>query len=136
MIPNMPETAGDTPAPQVVFLRHLGAGSFRLQCCATCARPFHFPRTLCPFCGEVDLSWVEMSGRGSVHSTTIVRRKPERGGDYNLCLVDLVEGPRLMSRVEGVAPDGVRIGMAVRARIITENDTPIVVFDPSEESLP
>jgi hypothetical protein len=46
-----------------------------------------------------------------------VRRKPADGGDYNVCLVDLAEGPRMLSRVAGVAPEEVRIGMAVKARI-------------------
>lgn len=129
MITEMPETANPDSAPQGVFLRHLGEGSFRLQHCASCAQPFHFARTICPLCGGTDLSWVEMSGRGTVYSTTTVRRRPERGGDYNICLVDLAEGPRMMARVEGIAPDAVRIGMALRARIVTESDTPIIVFD-------
>jgi len=46
-----------------------------------------------------------------------VRRKPVDGGDTNIVLVDLTEGVRLMSRVAGVAPEQVKIGMAVSARI-------------------
>jgi hypothetical protein len=76
-----------------------------------------YPRVLCPHCGSERLEWVAPSGRGTVYSTTIVRRKPADGGDYNVCLVDLAEGPRMLSRVAGVAPEEVRIGMAVKARI-------------------
>ncbi len=43
------------------------------------------------------------SGKGRVHTTTVVRRKPERGGDYNVCMVELEEGVRMMSRVDGIA---------------------------------
>jgi uncharacterized OB-fold protein len=51
--------------------------------------------------------------RGIVYSTTTVH---DRDGAYNVCLVDLEDGSRVMSTVVGIAPDDVRIGMAVRAR--------------------
>ena len=69
-----------------------------------------------------------------VYSTTVVRRKPEAGGDYNVALVDLKEGVRLMSRVEGVPPEAVRIGMSVRARIASENGQGLLVFAPQQEA--
>jgi uncharacterized OB-fold protein len=66
-----------------------------------------------------------MSGaRGVVYSTTTVHA---REGAYNVCLVDLEDGARVMSTVVGVDPDDVRIGMAVRAR---EEADGRVVFDP------
>ena len=42
-------------------------------------------------------------------------------------MVDLAEGPRMMSRVEGLAPEAVAIGMAVRARIVNEDGKAFVV---------
>ena len=65
-----------------------------------------------------------------VYSTTVMR-KPPQSANYNVALIDLAEGPRMMSRVEGIAPEAVKIGMAVRARIITEDDAPVVVFEPA-----
>jgi uncharacterized OB-fold protein len=62
-----------------------------------------------------------------------VYRKPEQGGDYNVCLVDLQEGVRMMSQVREVAPGRVRIGMRVTARIATVGDAAQVVFEPAEE---
>ncbi|MEP6874803.1 MAG: OB-fold domain-containing protein, partial [Burkholderiales bacterium] len=50
--------------------------------------------------------------------------------DYNVVLVDLDEGVRMMSRVEGLKPEDVRIGMRVQARVRTEGETPLVVFEP------
>jgi uncharacterized OB-fold protein len=44
-------------------------------------------------------------------------------------LIDLAEGPRMMSRVEGMAPEQVRIGMAVRAKVIREGERPVLVFE-------
>ncbi|MEA2191040.1 MAG: uncharacterized protein QOI73_1161 [Solirubrobacteraceae bacterium] len=61
--------------------------------------------------------------RGVVYSTSTVHA---RDGAYNVCLVDLEDGGRMMSTVVGVEPDEVRIGMAVRAR---EDDDGRIVFD-------
>jgi uncharacterized OB-fold protein len=66
-----------------------------------------------------------------VYSTTVIRRRAESGGDYNVALIDLAEGVRLMSRVEGLPPADVKIGMAVRARIVQGKDGPLIVFVPA-----
>ena len=107
-----------TPAgPEKQYFDKLVAGRFEIQKCAGCGKHVFYPRVLCPHCGAERLDWVAPSGRGTVYSTTVVRRKPADGGDYNVCLVDLAEGPRMMSRVGSVPPEQVRIGMAVTARI-------------------
>lgn len=62
--------------------------------------------------------------RGVVYSTTTVH---DREGAYNVCLVDLADGSRVMSTVVGIAPDEVRIGMVVRARPQTGAEA--LVFD-------
>ena len=56
-----------------------------------------------------------------------MRSKPP-AADYNVALVDLEEGPRLLSRIDGVAAADLRIGMPVVARIVRENDAPVLVF--------
>ena len=114
---------------EISYHEFLARGEFRIQRCNGCGRHVFYPRALCPQCGSSNLEWVKASGKGSVHSTTVMRRKPEAGGDYNVCLVDLDEGPRLMSRVEGIAPKDVRIGMPVTARIAKAEEGPYVVFD-------
>jgi uncharacterized OB-fold protein len=103
--------------PEKRYLDVLAQGRFEIQKCGACAQHVFYPRVLCPHCGSDRLGWVAPSGRGTVYSTTVVRRKPADGGDYNVCLVDLAEGVRMMSRVAGVAPQEVKIGMAVKARI-------------------
>lgn len=105
------------PGPEKTYQDKLAQGSFEIQRCAGCGKHVFYPRVLCPHCGAERLDWIVPSGRGTVYSTTVVRRKPADGGDYNVALVDLDEGPRMMSRVIGIAPDAVCIGMAVKARI-------------------
>jgi uncharacterized OB-fold protein len=64
-----------------------------------------------------------------VYAVTTVRRKPSEGGDYNVSLIDLDEGPRLMSRVANLPPDEVKIGQRVGARVLVEEGRGVVVFD-------
>ena len=89
-----------------------------------------YPRVAEPGTGATDLEWVAASGRGTVYSTTVIRQKPPTP-NYNLALIDLAEGPRMMSRIEGIAPEAVKIGMAVKAKVVRENDQPLVVFEPA-----
>ncbi len=103
--------------PEASYNEYLAKGEFHIQRCIGCHGYVFYPRLLCPHCGSAKLEWVRASGAGAIYSTTVMRRKPEAGGDYNVCLVELQEGPRLMSRVEGVPPDKVRIGMKVKARV-------------------
>jgi uncharacterized OB-fold protein len=112
--------------PEKIYQDKLAQGVFEIQRCAGCGKHVFYPRVLCPHCGADRLEWTAPSGRGSVYSTTVVRRKEADGGDYNVALIDLEEGPRLMSRVVTLAPADVRIGMAVKARV---NDG-VVEFTP------
>jgi uncharacterized OB-fold protein len=114
--------------PEQVYRAALTAGSFQIQRCGACDKHVFYPRVICSHCGSPSLSWVTPSGDGTVYSTTVVRRKADAGGDLNVALIDLAEGVRMMSRVEGVRPDLVTIGMAVKAAIIIENAEPLVVF--------
>lgn len=121
------------PGPLQIFEDHLAKGEFRIQQCKDCGRHIFYPRVLCHYCGSTNLKWVEVSGRGIVYSTSVVRRKPEKGGDYNIALIDLEEGPRMLSRVMDVDPEEVNIGMEVSAHVGMINDTPAVVFYNKEQ---
>src|SRR5690606_8035235 len=105
-------------------------GRFMIQHSASSGRHVFYPRSVAPGTGAEDLEWVEASGRGVVYSTTVVRAKPP-AVSYNVALIELEEGPRLMSRVENIDPSVVQIGMPVRARIAREENLAFVVFDPA-----
>jgi hypothetical protein len=77
--------------------------------------------------------WRVSAGRGTVYATTVVR--PRGGEAYNLVLVDLDEGFRMMSRVVGVAPEEVAIGARVRLAWedgADEDAVPVPVFEVAE----
>lgn len=113
--------------PEEDFARFLGEGRFMLLRTASTGRYVFYPRVVEPLTGATDLEWVEASGRGTVYSTTVVRMR-DPGESYNVALIDLAEGPRMMSRVVGIAPEDVRIGMQVQAQIDIVDDAPMVVF--------
>ena len=65
--------------------RGSGPGEFALPLCAACGDKQVFPpRAICPHCGSTDLRWQAASGAGTVHSTTVVRDRPENGADRNI----------------------------------------------------
>lgn len=107
----------------------LDAGRFLIQHCGGCDRHIYYPREVCPHCGSDALQLVPPRGTGTVYATTTVRRKAEAGGDFNVALIDLDEGVRLMSRVESVAPADVAIGQRVQARVAVNSGVGLVVFD-------
>ena len=86
-----------------------------------------YPRWRCLRCrGEV--AWVEASGRGTVYSFTIIRQNFSRAFKhlipYVVALVELEEGPRLMTNVVGCGPEDVTVGMPVQ-----------VTFEPVSEQV-
>ncbi|WP_414656114.1 Zn-ribbon domain-containing OB-fold protein [Ferrovibrio sp.] len=86
-----------------------------------------YPRVAAPGSGVADLEWVAASGLGRIYSITVNRA---RTGSYNIALVELDEGPRLMTRIEGV--ETAPIGTRVKARIAEVNGELTVVFDVVE----
>ncbi|OWT59052.1 Zn-ribbon domain-containing OB-fold protein [Candidimonas nitroreducens] len=126
--------AGGEGGVQRAYFAFLREGKFMIQRCEHCARHVFYPRALCPHCGASEPGWVPAQGGGTVYASSVVRKKPEDGGDYNVALVDLDEGVRMMSRIDGIAPDQVQIGMRVVARIVDAADGSMVVFNPQGDA--
>jgi hypothetical protein len=114
------ERASTEGAPAAVYRRYLEGGELGFQRCQGCGEAVFYPRVICPACGSDALVWETSGGRGTVYSTTAVHRRS--GEPYNVVLVDLDEGFRMMSRVEGIDVEGVAI------------DGPVVVFLLEEEA--
>ncbi len=117
----MVDTPGPLPVPTPEtrpFWEAARRHELVLPRCRACGQLHFYPRAICPHCGAADLEWVPGSGRGRVHTFTIVHRG-QRGfplpPPYVLAIVELEEGPRMMTTLVDVAPDPavVRIGMPV-----------------------
>ena len=117
-------------SPLNTYLAHLEKGELAYQFSPAAGKAVFYPRVLCPFTGSDKLEWRVSTGRGTVYATTVVY--PAEGAPFNVALVDCDEGFRLMSRVEGIAPEQVTIGMRVKFRVHRPGgeEAPIPVFTP------
>ena len=98
-------------SPFGVYLEHLEKGELAYQFSPDANAAVFYPRVICPVTGSDNLQWRLSKGLGTVHATTVVY--PQKGEPYNVALIDVDEGFRMMSRVEDIAPLDVRIGMRV-----------------------
>jgi uncharacterized protein len=121
-----------TQSPFGAYLEHLKRGELAYQVCTDDGSVVFYPRVVAPKSGSPNLEWRVSKGLGTVHATTVVHQKDTP--PYNVALIDLDEGFRMMSRVENIDPMDVKIGMRVKFRAIpaTEKDPPLPVFDPAE----
>jgi uncharacterized protein len=104
--------------------------------CKTCDCLFFYPRSECPRCLHTNLEWVRVSGRGRLHSYTIVYQPANAAfkddAPYIYAVVQLDEGPRLVSNVVQCNPDEVRVDMPLVA--VFDDVTPewtLVKFRPA-----
>jgi uncharacterized OB-fold protein len=101
------------------FFDGLATGELRLQRCDACQLLRYPIASLCPNCLGRGATWETLSGRGIVHSSVVFHQvyNPAFAGEapYNVSIVELAEGPRLMTNVVGIEPSAVRVGQAVTA---------------------
>jgi uncharacterized OB-fold protein len=90
-------------------------GRLLIRNCSACARVHHYPREFCPHCWSEDVSWRPASGRATLYTWSVVHRNdlPPFGErvPYVAAVVDLAEGPRMMTEVVGCEEAALRIGM-------------------------
>jgi uncharacterized OB-fold protein len=115
-------------------------GKLFIKHCNACGQDFFYPRTYCPKCWSIDTEWKEASGRGRIYTFTVVQQNDlppfNDRVPYVVAIVELDEGVRMTSNIEGVAPDDVRCDMRVRVAFREEqrdDDTvSLPVFTPAE----
>ncbi|UNO41419.1 Zn-ribbon domain-containing OB-fold protein [Streptomyces sp. MST-110588] len=103
-----------------------GEGRLLLRRCRAdgCGAAHHYPRELCPYCWSEDVVWEEASGLATLYTWSVVHRNdlPPFAGrlPYVAAVVDLAEGPRMMTEVTDCAEGNLRIGMRLRVHFRTE----------------
>lgn len=120
-------------SPLGTYQAYLQQEQLAYQYSPAAGRAVFFPRMVCPFTGTTNLEWRVSAGLGEVHATTVVY--PREGKPYNVALIELDEGFRMMSRVEDLDPHAVCIGQRVRVKFVVEEGAlaPLPVFVPQEE---
>jgi uncharacterized OB-fold protein len=129
----MTETAKTSPlaeaSPLAVFQAYLAEGKLAYQHDTKTGRAVFYPRVIGPGSGNPDLTWRTSAGKGTVYAVTVISPRGEQ--PYNIALVNMDEGFRLMSRVDGLPAESVQIGMRVRSRVHhpADGQSPYPVFE-------
>lgn len=99
------------------FWAEAGRGLLVLQRCDDCGAVIWYPRFFCPQCGGTNTSWFNASGGGAVYTFTVVRKSRRAGYaeavPYVVAVVELDEGPRILTNLVDCDPEVVRIGQRV-----------------------
>ena len=121
---------GQRPLPQPTpetrhFWEGTRAGELRLQRCVACAHTYFPPRPFCPQCASRDVAVVRASGCATLHSY-VIHARPSPGFDapYSIAVVELAEGPRMMTNIVGCAqtPEALVLDMPVEVMFEKQSD--------------
>ncbi|MGH9095266.1 MAG: Zn-ribbon domain-containing OB-fold protein [Acidimicrobiales bacterium] len=139
MSPGAPDTrpkAAPQPTPETQhFWDGTAQGELRIQRCNRCGRAYFYPRTGCPSCSSTDVDWITTTGRGRLHTYLISHRPAPGFSDqvpYAIAVVELEEGPRMLSNIVGVAntPEALELDMALEVDFERRGDLRVPVFRP------
>lgn len=128
---------GPNPTPtSAPFWRAAADGRLLLQRCADCGACQHYPRELCVACWGDRLDWREAAGTGTVWTFTIAHRPGhpawEEDVPYVIAIVELDEGPRMLTNVVDCDPQAVEVGMRVRVVFESRDGYGAVQFAPAD----
>ncbi|MGW7705475.1 Zn-ribbon domain-containing OB-fold protein [Streptomyces sp. NPDC054771] len=130
----------DLPEPDAFSRPYWDAaarGQLLLRRCRACGRAHHYPREFCPHCWSEDVVWEPASGDATLYTWSVVHRNdlPPFGArvPYVAAVVDLAEGPRMMTQVVGCGESALAIGMALRVAFRQEEgEEAVAVFHPGD----
>lgn len=113
-------------------------GRLLLRRCGACGRAHHYPREFCPHCWSEDVAWEPATGRAVLYTWSVVHRNdlPPFGGrvPYVAAVVDLAEGPRMMTELVDCPAEALRVGMPLEVAFRRETEEVTVpVFRPAGE---
>ena len=116
-------------------------GVLLLQRCRDCGHLQYYPRAVCTGCLSSNLDWRRASGRGRIHSFTTVHRalSPAFEDDlpYVVAVIELEEGPRMVSRLRNCDTTRVSIDLPVEVAFERVNaECVLPVFRPAAGTPP
>jgi uncharacterized OB-fold protein len=139
-VPGKPAAAKAVPVPTPEtqpFWDGCAAGELRIQRCADCSAPYFYPRPVCPACGSTRVEWFTASGRARLYSY-VINHRPARGFEddapYAIAVVQLAEGPRMMTNLTGIpaTPDDLILDMPLRVVFEQRGEVSLPMFTPAE----
>lgn len=103
-------------------------GRLLVRRCRTCGRAHHYPREFCPHCWSEDVDWEPATGRATLYTWSVVHRNdlPPFGErtPYVAAVVDLAEGPRMMTEVVECG-DGGRLRAGMELDVVFRGGVPV-----------
>jgi len=130
------------PVPPVTpetepFWAGAAEGVFRIMRCQECGEPYFYPRQHCPFCFSDDVAWEAAEGTGEVYTYSVVGRVedwPDDALPQIPAIVELSEGPRVITNIVDAQPADVEIGTSVSVQFVdtATDNVAIPVFAPAE----
>ena len=102
-----------------------------LPFCLRCEQFFFYPRPFCPKCFAWDVEWRDCSGRGTLYTYAIQYRPQAPGFEppYVTAIVQLEEGPRMVTNVADVPVEQYQFGMPLQADFeVVDDEVTLVVF--------
>ena len=135
-----PESARPIPVPTpetLHFWEGTRDGRLLLQRCTACATAYFPPRPFCPRCSCREVAVEEASGEGTLYSYVISHR-PHRAfdGPYSIAVVELDEGPRMMTNIVGCEQTPEALELDMRVEVLFEpitDDITLPLFRPLGE---
>jgi uncharacterized OB-fold protein len=136
--PATPTPAKPLPAPTPEtqpYWDGCAAGELRIQRCLDCAEPYFYPRPVCPSCGSGHVEWFTASGRATLYSY-VINHQPAPGFEddapYAIAVVQLAEGPRMMTSIAGVpaTPEALVLDMPLHVTFEERGGIALPVFAP------
>jgi uncharacterized protein len=114
------------PTPETRhFWEGTRAGELRLQRCDECRHVYFPPRPFCPKCASRKVSAFKASGRATLYSYVINNRPiPPFTAPYAIAVVELAEGPRMMTNIVGCAqtPEALQLDMPLEVVFEQQSD--------------
>ena len=104
--------------------------------CGACGQSHYYPRPHCPHCWSDDVEWVDAVGRATLYTWSVVYTNdlppwPSRV-PYIAAVVELEEGPRMMTHIIGAEGSDLAIGMALELDFVDlDDELSIAVFRPA-----
>lgn len=124
------------PTPETQhFWEGAKAGQLKLQSCEECAKTYFPPRPFCPGCGSRDVKVVNASGKAKLYSY-VIHARPAPGFDppYAIAVVELAEGPRMMTNIVGCpqTPEALQLDMDLEVTFVKQtDDISLPMFKPA-----
>lgn len=106
--------------------------------CRECGAYILPPKSICKKCGSKEFEWVKFSGKGSLHTFTVIHVAAKRflnDAPYVVGVVQLEEGPKITARIVGVdpnKPETIKTGMPLKATFIESGGQILLAFEPEK----